>query len=179
MEYKFKIQLPENKIRTNTMLQHMTALLYYRCYGGVVFVTNDIFDYSKLLLMDGCIDISDNNNKLLNISWNKNDIKSMLRAQQEINELIIHCGALKTTKDKLILLNNDITAFYTSTCHACGDKKHVDDFYHNEHIKITNTWGYNSTHDYETHTLVLCNKCYDSYILNGTLGKFVKIKSYH
>lgn len=176
MEYKVKIDCDKNGLRKKKILQNR-ALHYYDCNDGVVFITNDVFDYSKLLLMEGSSDVSATLPVFL---WNKNDISSMMRAQQEINKSIINFGISKNIKDKLILLDNDITTFYTSTCHVCGDlySKNRFDFNKYEHIEIETSWGYNSTHDCETHKLVLCNKCYDNYILGGILGEYVKRKCY-
>lgn len=107
----------------------------------------------------------------------------MTNAQQKINKKIISDNFIPTQiKNQLALLTKDITAFYTSTCHVCDDQYNTNpeawSACDNEHIKIEQSWGYNSTHDTETHTLTLCNKCYDKHILKGFLGKHIKINNY-
>ena len=47
-----------------------------------------------------------------------------------------------------------------------------------EHIKMKESWGYESLYDGESHELTMCCKCYQTHIINGPLGKFVKRDDY-
>ena len=117
------------------------------------------------------------------IKWHKQDIKSMISAQLEINTAILtkklDTKDLMSLKTALRKLTADMTAHYTSTCYVCGHilntlESHGPFCDGLEHIKIEKSWGYNSLYDDETHHLVLCCKCYKSHIITGSLGKFVK-----
>ena len=114
------------------------------------------------------------------IKWHKQDLKSMISAQLEINNAILtkklDSKDLISLKTALRKLTDGMKAHYTSTCYACGHilnslEWHCDGI---EHIKIEKSWGYNSLYDDETHHLVLCCNCYKSHIITGSLGKFVK-----
>jgi len=112
-----------------------------------------------------------------NIQWNKNDIRGMkyhlkflldcmTRNNFEVSQYI---------KDKVKELHNDIINYETSVCSVCGDKQSKYSHMNVEHVTLDINWGFDSTHDDEHHTLTLCNKCYDIYIMNDKLGKFVNI----
>jgi hypothetical protein len=116
-------------------------------------------------------------------SYSKNDIQSMVNEQIRINDIILNekCDVqqIKLLKIKLKNLQDDIKNFYTSTCYICGDQHMTNS--HNmerEHITINNTWGYHSLYDCQQHKLVLCNHCYKDHIMNGFLGKYVKVTQY-
>ena len=108
--------------------------------------------------------------------WDPRSAESMLESQIVINEKILSgVFSLSTLRE----LQNDLINRITSTCSVCGDQQSSLTDINIEHIHIKKTWGYGSNHDYEEHSLTLCNTCYDLHILNGPLGKFVKIRDYH
>ena len=117
------------------------------------------------------------------ISWQMYDIKSMVKSQLDINDLLLtkKLSPEDITQLKLVLraLTNDMKANYTSTCSVCNHQinylEHCPD---NEHITIKESWGYGSLYDGSTHTLVLCCNCYKDHIMKGSLGKFVQRKDY-
>jgi hypothetical protein len=48
-----------------------------------------------------------------------------------------------------------------------------------EGLSFTITWGYDSRcKDGSHHTLTICEACYDTFITNGPLGKYVKITNF-
>ena len=114
------------------------------------------------------------------INWYNKSIKSMLDAQSKINEIMLkkNFQVSQEIKDKLIKLQNDITDFYTSTCNVCGNKQSTITHMNIEHITMKTSWGYESMYDGSSHSLTLCDKCYDKHILDGPLGKHVKIVDY-
>ena len=119
-------------------------------------------------------------NTAKNISWNKNSLTSMLKAQNELFNMIKIRDFNMSDEMKKIYINlqNDIINHYTSVCSVCGDQQSIYSNMNIEHAQMKVSWGYESNHDCETHKLILCDKCYDEYILNGPLGKFVKIDRY-
>jgi hypothetical protein len=78
----------------------------------------------------------------------------------------------------LYALNEDIQSLQISTCSVCGDKHHTNEtsMLDNKHIIIQHQWSYFSNHDNERHTLILCSPCYTTHIMDGFLGKFVKVE---
>lgn len=80
----------------------------------------------------------------------------------------------------LSALNEDIQQHSTSVCSVCGDKHHNNQvsMMDNEHITIQHNWGYFSGHDNEVHSLILCSPCYTKHIMEGFLGKFVKVEEH-
>jgi len=97
--------------------------------------------------------------------------------EYNINQLMLN---VNLTDEQKTQLNKNINNYYTIKCTVCGCTKitineRFDDI---EFITITKSWGYSSTHDLETHKLVLCNHCYDKHILNGFLGQFITITNY-
>lgn len=116
-------------------------------------------------------------------SYRTNDIQSMVNEQIRINDIILHgkCDIqqIKLLKEKLIILQHDIKNFYTSTCDVCGNQ-HMKNTYdiEREHITIKDTWGYHSLYDCQQHKLVLCDHCYKKHIMEGFLGKYVKVTQY-
>ena len=119
-----------------------------------------------------------------NISWTKNNLKNMLKAQKELNDYLICSNFVIPDKHKeefknaFKQLHKDITIYDTSICYICGDKQSIYTHMNIEHMKMNVSWGYESTHDTETHSLILCNKCYDERIMNESLGKYIKITNY-
>lgn len=116
----------------------------------------------------------------INIHWHPKDVKSMLKAQVEINDLLLSNDfhTLNNIKDTIHKLKNDIENYYTSTCDVCGNKQSTFTHMNVEHISMETDWGYESNHDCETHSLTLCCDCYDKHIMKGFLGKYVKVTHY-
>jgi hypothetical protein len=114
------------------------------------------------------------------IYWTKNDIHRMHMAQKKLNEYIIaHDFVISNEiKEGFKRLQNDISEYVTSVCNVCGDKQSQDTHMNIEHMKFKVSWGYGSGHDTQTHSLTLCVGCYDDYILNSHLGKYVKVTNY-
>ncbi len=74
--------------------------------------------------------------------------------------------------DTLIDVRADWLAIESSTCNACGEtKSHFTEDCGVEHARFEVHWGYSSNKDTETHTIVLCEKCYDQYIGKPLEGK--------
>lgn len=136
-------------------------------------------EYQDILRKNGTESFSLQNDQ---ISWNKRDIKSMIGAQLKINDTILtkklNSQDISFLKQILRTLTNDIREFYTSTCSVCKDKQSTFSHMNVEHIKMKESWGYESLYDCETHELTMCCNCYDIHIINGALGKFVKRKDY-
>ncbi len=116
------------------------------------------------------------------ILWYKNDVKSMTRAQLQLNDLLL---TQKLDKDDILLYKNtlralqdDYTEHITSVCSVCGDKQNLFTHLDIEHIKIKHSWGYESNYDCSTHELTLCCDCYTNHIIKSDLGKYVKINQY-
>lgn len=117
----------------------------------------------------------------ISISWNKLNKNSIEEAQHEFNEYFLKKDFLvsQNVKDALALLQRDTEEFYTSICNSCGDKQSKFTHMSVEHMSFSFHWGYDSNKDCEKHSLTLCEACYDKYVLNTELGKFVKIESYY
>lgn len=116
----------------------------------------------------------------LSVSWTKNNIREMKRAQEKFGDFMISSNFVldDKVKDAFRQLHNDITEYHTSTCSVCGDKQSIHTHMNVEHLKMEMAWGYESTHDTERHKLTLCNECYDEHILKGSLGKYVMVTNY-
>lgn len=120
------------------------------------------------------------------IAWNETDQRSMMDAQIRVNALILSKSldkeGIATMQVLLKNLQADLLNYQTSTCSVCGDKQSTVIYMNIEHVKMEMSWGYESDFDCENHSLVLCCKCckcYTENIMNGPLGKFVKIQRYH
>lgn len=149
--------------------------------GGVIVGTNDVFVYSKLLLMDGSCEVTHTSTLNYDTNYPKNGLqpksRKQLTTQQDINDLLIKNPHINNDiKNKLKLLNDEHDAKNTTICSVCNDKYNFRniDFSKDEHMIIEASWGYNSTHDGSSHKLILCNKCYDTHIYYGPLGKYIK-----
>lgn len=114
------------------------------------------------------------------IYWNKERLQSMLDAQRKFNEHLFEKNFVisQEVKDKLKKLQNDITEFHTSTCDVCGNKQSRSTHMNIEHITMKTSWGYESHFDGSSHSLTMCCDCYDKHIMDGPLGKFVKVTDY-
>jgi len=105
---------------------------------------------------------------------------SLIKRQIEINDIILtkklNPEEIKELKTELKHLQKALVESITSKCNVCGD------IYANlcdrEQITISKNWGYNSNYDGSIHKLVLCSACYDSHIMKGVLGQYVKINHY-
>jgi hypothetical protein len=113
-----------------------------------------------------------------NIKWNKTDMSSMIKAQIELNNIIISREMTKNIKEKLSKLQTDLNEYGTSTCSVCNAKNKSHSLESLEHINIKFTWGYNSNYDGQHHILTLCCDCYTKHIMEGFLGTYVNIKEY-
>ncbi len=114
------------------------------------------------------------------IVWNPINLQSMLKAQMQINKLFLsdNFHISQNIKDTIYKLQDDIAEYYTSTCNVCGNKQSTSTHMNIEHISMKTTWGYESNHDGERHSLTLCCNCYDKHIIEGSLGKYVKVTNY-
>lgn len=115
------------------------------------------------------------------IDWDKKDPESMMFAQTELNKHIITNNFVipDEFKSTITKLQHDLEEYSISTCNVCGNVRFADtEFDQSEHMKISVSWGYESMYDGEKHKLVLCDKCYDTHIKQGPLGKYMKIINY-
>ena len=115
-----------------------------------------------------------------NISWNEKSMESMVNAQLKINEIMLakNFPIPRQIKNLLDRLQDDMMNFGASICDCCGNKQSRRTHMNIEHATIKVSWGYESMHDGETHKLTLCNTCYDKHIMEGSLGKYIKITQY-
>jgi len=110
----------------------------------------------------------------MSLGWDKNSLESMIKAQQKLNEQVLHGNV---QGDLLRSLQADLTNFYQVKCSVCGKSQDTRKG-STELVSFDVHWGYYSNHDCERHSLKLCCDCYDDYIFKGPLGKFVNIKRY-
>lgn len=106
----------------------------------------------------------------------KPELHSIIEMQYKLNNYLIKKENLdEDAKNKINKLNKIIIDIFTHKCSVCK-KTQSSLLGHNmniEMIKMSTSWGYESNHDCETHTLALCCDCYDKYIYNNALGKYV------
>ena len=113
----------------------------------------------------------------MEITWTINNLNSMLEAQKQLNKFLISENFIvsDTFKDALKQLQSDIIEYETSICSVCGDKQSPNSLEYRTNV-MNVLWG--SSTDTETHTLKLCCGCFDKHIMNGFLGKYVKVTNY-
>lgn len=107
------------------------------------------------------------------VRWSKDNIDDMIKAQKQLTEYLVLSNFIidDKAKDAFRQLHDDMISYNVSICSVCRDKEIYRPYVNVEHLEMETTWGYTS----EKHNLTLCYKCYDEYILKGSLGNYVKI----
>lgn len=107
----------------------------------------------------------------------KRSLKELIYDQIEFNKMLLDSNSI-TDNNMFNLLKerqSKLISLFTITCHSCNMSKYKNNYNEQEFITITKNWGYWSNHDHETHTIILCNDCYDQYFINSDFNKLVKI----
>lgn len=116
------------------------------------------------------------------IGWNAKCMNEMTDVQLKINEMILskklNSDDIKALKVALRHLTNDINNYGTSVCSVCGNSQNKRTNMNIEHAVFKVSWGFESNYDTQNHKLVLCCDCYTKHIMEGELGKYVKVERY-